>query len=109
MNTLDKLNALSASCCSLHVDINDHRTGYEDVATWFEQSQLHRIAEDLPEWKAAHPDEWSRMLATDTLVTLQVYPNTPIGFEFFYGESIESVVDQAWEKLAEHCQNKAVT
>ena len=95
MNTLDKLNALMASCCHVCLHANEHRTCYEDVATWFEQSQLHHIAEDLPEWKAAHPDEWSRILATDTLVTLQVYQNTPISFEFFYGESIESVVDQA--------------
>ena len=68
---MDKLQQLIALCkCGVHISINEHRNYYETV----KQYVLDDQKEDVD------PDIWDKMVETNTVVNIQAYPNTPVGF-----------------------------
>ena len=45
-----------------------------------------------------------KMIANDSIWTLQVYPNTPIGFNWYHGATMDEAIDAAmtdWEERSE--------
>jgi hypothetical protein len=87
MNNYEWLAAQTPN--SLHLERNgDHACNYRSARQWIE--------EDQPEWFAdTAPELVEAMKATDTIWSLQIYPNTPIGFNKWYGPTLDSVIDQA--------------
>jgi hypothetical protein len=60
------------------------------------------IDERPDDFEDCSPEDIEAMKATNTIWSLQIYPNTPIGFIVWYGPTMESVVKQAmdvWEKV----------
>lgn len=88
----DKLSALLARCkCGVHLTVNQHRDYYESVVA--------KLAGD-EDAKFLEPEVMAQMVATDTVVDLQFYPDTPIGSYRILHHSIEAALDVALACLA---------
>ena len=74
---------------SLHLARNgDHACNYRTAKEWIE--------EDAPEWFEHTPVELiEAMKETNTIWSLQIYPDTPIGSYCWYGPTLHSVIEQA--------------
>lgn len=73
---------------SLSVELNEHACNYVTAKQWIEE----HCAEDFVE---VPPDLVEAMKASNTIWRLQIYPNTPVGFNFWYGPTLDSVIEQA--------------
>jgi hypothetical protein len=68
----------------------DHAPNYTTAKEWIEDY--------YPEgFKDCDPAEVDRMKSTNTIWSLQIYPDTPVGFVVWYGVTLESVVSTAIE------------
>ena len=77
---------------SLHLDRNDHAASYMTA---------EETINSAPEWFEETPlDEIERMKATDTIWSLQIYPDTPVGFYRWSGSTLDNVVDAALSATA---------
>jgi hypothetical protein len=75
-------------CNSLYITKNEHAASYYTAKVWIEEC--------LPEsFKYCQKDELQRMKDTDTIWCVQIYPNTPIGFNVYYGATLEAAIDAA--------------
>lgn len=84
--------------CSFALQFNDHHNVYQTVAETFEDSARDQKADyygDCP------PEEREKMIATDTIWTLHIYPNTPIGFNVYHAATLDAAVDAARDKGGE--------
>lgn len=79
--------------CGIYLEVNRYRDYYDtiEVAIVEENSQDEMIEPELAE----------RMIKENMFISLQFYPDTPIGFYKVYGTSIEEVVKKAKEILEE--------
>jgi glutamate racemase len=87
----DKLKTLIEKCaCGVHITINAHRDYYETVEQYLHGRSLsHEMeAEVLVE-----------MIGKNTIVDLQFYPLTPIGFYLVLHHDLEAALDQALELI----------
>jgi hypothetical protein len=83
-------------CNQLYLTRNeDHACNYMTAREWIEQH-----AKDFDE---VDPAELEQMKATNTIWSLQIYPDTPIGFYKWYGATADSVIDAAMKQIAERC------
>jgi hypothetical protein len=74
--------------CSLHVSRNDdHAPNYMTAAQW--------IAEFPDAFTDDPPDEVRRMVETNTIWTVQIYPNTPVGFNWWHASTLDAALDAA--------------
>ena len=79
-------------CSSLHLSHNgDHSCNYTTAKEWIEEYAPSWFNED-------DPQEIEQMKQLDTIWTLQVYPDTPVGFVVWNGASLDSVIDRAIEE-----------
>lgn len=68
------------------IDINRHRSYYQKVADALDEEEDNdEIDKDIRQ----------RMIETDTIVRLQFYPLTPIGFYVIFHYDINAAVEQA--------------
>ena len=76
-------------CNSLHLTRDeDHACNYVSAKEWIEDYH--------PEiFEGTDPEELQRMKDTNTIWRLQIYPNTPIGFNVWHGATAEAAVDAA--------------
>lgn len=73
--------------CSLEVKQNDHRIMYQSV---------EETLDNAPDYYDEIPDEErARMIATNTIWTIHVYPNTPVGFHTFHAATLDAAIDAA--------------
>jgi hypothetical protein len=80
-------------CNSLYLTRNtDHATNYMTAKEWIEEQNPEWYAEDPPE-------EVQRMKDTNTIWSLQVYPDTPIGSYTWNAASLDAAIDQALASL----------
>jgi hypothetical protein len=72
--------------CALHLVHNDHKNVYEDVEDWIYDNDVYH-------WK----DEESkrRAIQTNSVWTLQWYPETPIGFCAVAAPTLEELIEFA--------------
>lgn len=68
--------------CGLYLTHNEHRDSYEPV-----EQAAHRLEDD--DWVT--PDEREKAIETDSIWTLQWYPETPIGFFIMAASSLEAL------------------
>ena len=71
---MDKLKQLLSRCkCGVFLIVNEHRDYYQTVEQRLEEVAGYECPPEIaPEVRAA-------MIATDTMIDLQFYPDTPIG------------------------------
>jgi len=95
---MDKLQKLLARCkCGITINIDDHKNSYETAAAALETLEACGIEIDA--------DVKAKIIETDTLIDLQFYPDTPIGFYKVIHYSWESALDLALEAIAEGDNN----
>ncbi|NIV12308.1 MAG: hypothetical protein GWN62_13850 [Aliifodinibius sp.] len=88
----DKLNTLFSKCEGpIHITYNAHKDCYEPIEKYLseEKAQLEEIDEKLRK----------EIIQKDSLIEIQIYPDTPIGFYKIYHWDLEKAVDEALECL----------
>ena len=69
----EELLELTSLCkAGVYISVNEHRNIYQSA-----EEALENLSDDEP---CCDGDIWARIVETDTLVDVQVYPDTPIGF-----------------------------
>lgn len=76
--------------CSVSITVNAHRDIYESVEVYLDE----KAGEILP-------DVLSKMIETDTLIEVQAYPDTPIGFYIVRHYDIDMALQEMRDILTE--------
>ena len=74
---------------SCYIEHNDHLTVYRTAAEAIEESEVVRDGFETDE-------DRQRSIDTDQIWTMQVFRNTPVGFEFYSASSLGKLIDWAW-------------
>jgi uncharacterized FlaG/YvyC family protein len=91
---MKKLNKLIQRCkAGIYLTINSHRDYYETVEQHFESNPKKEDLEDISK------DVYEKMKETNTIIELQYYPDTPIGFYKIYHYDLEMAIDEALSSL----------
>lgn len=77
--------------CGIYLDINIHKDLYQKT-----EEAIKKINENENE---IDEDMAKRMIKEDMIISLQFYPNTPVGFYKIYGTSYDEVIKQALEVI----------
>lgn len=86
---MDKLKELISRCkCGVIVTVNDHRNIYENLEQWLVDN---RVDSGIP----MGSEVWQKMIELDTVINVQFYPNTPVGFYDIYHYDLDAALDQA--------------
>jgi hypothetical protein len=92
---MEKLKKLIERCkCGVHITVNEHRDYYETVEQHFKSNPIKE--EDLEDIES---DFYEKMKELNTIVELQYYPDTPVGFYKIYHYDIEMALDEALSSL----------
>ena len=92
---MEKLNKLIQRCkCGVYLTVNLHRDYYETVEQHFKSNPINE--EDLED---IDKDVYEKMKETNTIIELQYYPDTPIGFYKVYHYDLEMAIDEALSSL----------
>ena len=89
---MEKFKELVKHCkCSVSITVNDHKDVYQTVQEYLDTENYPDIEQDVLD----------EMIKRDTIVLLQAYPKTPIGFYRVYHYDIEKAVDLMLEFLTQ--------
>ena len=92
---MKKLQTLIEKCkCGVHITVNGHRDYYETVEQYFEEDPM--MEKDFEDIEA---NVYEKMKELNTIVELQYYPDTPVGFYKIYHYDIEKAIDEALSSL----------
>jgi hypothetical protein len=92
---MEKLRNLIAGCkASVSVSVNGHRDCYESVEDHLRDMNQTRKLEEI-----ASKDVIAEMIRLDTVVCIQFYPHTPIGFFVVWHWDLEAAIEKALEIL----------
>jgi hypothetical protein len=80
------MNWLPEHKCGLYLSHNDHRDYYETVEEYYNREQF------------ISDEEWGKSVATDSVWTLQWYPDTPVGFYIVSASTLEAIEAKLKEK-----------
>lgn len=86
---MDKFKQLLARCkCGVYITVNEHRDSYESVEHWLANMAVlgHEVVDQEVKRK---------MIEMDTIIDLQFYPDTPIGFYKVLHFDIDAAFDAA--------------
>lgn len=95
---MEKLNKIYSLCkCSVTISINDHRDYHETAKESLDeiQSMNKSLVEDIGE------DIYNKMIETNTIIKVQAYPDTPVGFYSIYHYDLETALDNMIEALTQ--------
>lgn len=87
---MDGFKRLLARCkCGVFLIVNEHRNYYETAAQKLDELAAMECPPEI--------DEAVRrvMIETDTIVSLQFYPDTPIGSYSIYHYDVDAAIEQA--------------
>lgn len=87
-----KLEDVIALCnCGVYLYVNEHKDNYQSVKEYIE---------DNGDWFGGlQEDVLQKMIDKDTIITLQCYVNTPIGFLLTHGHNLQEIVDHAFNYI----------
>ena len=89
---MDKLIKLLSRCkCGVFIIVNEHRDYYQSV-----QERLKELSSgdiDIP------VDIKAKMIKTDTIISIQFYPDNPIGSYDIYHWDMDKALDEALQCL----------
>ena len=76
---------------SITLEINHHKDCYQTVEEYMREfpHEDYLNDEDLSQ------EVYDKMVETDTIISLQVYPRTPGGFYKIYGYDLDMVLNEA--------------
>lgn len=74
-------------CNSYALTYNDHKSCYV--------SAKEEMERDAHLYSNVSAEERQRMIDSDTIWCLQVYPNTPVAFNVYYGSTLEACLNSA--------------
>ena len=96
---MDKLKELLTRCkCGVFLIVNEHRDYYQTVEQRLEEVAGYECPPEIaPEVRAA-------MIATDTMIDLQFYPDTPIGSYRIVHYDLDAALDEALNCLTPTCK-----
>lgn len=95
MTTGEKLKEIMRRCrCGVHLSVNDHRDIYQTVRKTLDDLACCNNDEPVVE-----PDVLAVMVARDTIVDLQFYPDTPVGSYSIYHYDLDAALDRAIDIL----------
>lgn len=81
------LNELVRRCkCGVHVTFNEHRDYYQTAAVYIAELLDHEAPPTIS------PDVMEKMILADTIVQVQFYPQTPIGFYVVYHYDLDAAL-----------------
>jgi len=87
---MEKFKELVSLCkASVEISVNDHKDYYESVEQHINEEEREDIEKDV----------FDEMAKRDTVVKVQVYPHTPIGFFVVYHYDIDKAVDIALDAV----------
>lgn len=88
----DFANVLPAHKCGLYLEHNSHRDMYESVEQWEENMLSFDGVEPGSERDWISAEERQKAIETDSVWTLQWYPNTPVAFCRLWASSLEALL-----------------
>ena len=99
---MDKLKELLTRCkCGVFLIVNEHRDYYQTVEQRLEEVAGYECPPEIaPEVRAA-------MIATDTMIDLQFYPDTPIGSYRIVHYDLDAALDEALNCLTPNAKSQA--
>lgn len=74
---------------SLHLTHNDHKSVYETAEQWIADNDERGFAEWISE------EQKQKAIETDSIWTLQWYPNTPVGFNCLAAADLDLLLEAA--------------
>lgn len=91
---MDKMKQIMAQCkCGVHVSINEHRDYYESVDDYMMSRFAEEVKDEIPE------NDYREMKMRDTVVSVQAYPHTPVGFFMVFHYDLDAALDLMLEAL----------
>jgi len=75
---------------SLTLNYNDHHSSYEDAKEWW-ADEIERWGRSDSNWVSL--EEKDKALDTDSVWMLQVYPNSPVGFNIYFASSLQALLE----------------
>ena len=93
---MENLKELISKCeAEVSITINEHKIYYRSVIDYFapELSINPQLLEEIG------LDVYQKMVETNTIIKIQFYPDTPVGFYVVYHYDLEKAVEMALELL----------
>ncbi len=94
MEQLIKLISLCGA--SVNININEHRTSYQSVSEYIDETKLMGAIEN----EEIDSEVLSEMISRDIIVQVQFYPRTPVSFYVVFHYDIEQAIKEALEIIA---------
>ncbi len=89
---MEKLKELISSCKSeIEISINHHKGSYSTVDKWISEEDQQDI----------DPDVFLEMIRRDTIIRIQFYPDSPVGFYVVYHYDIDKALELALQDINE--------
>ena len=87
---MEKFKELISLCkASVSITVNSHKDYYETVEQYIKEEDKEDIEADV----------FAEMIRLDTVVCIQAYPHTPIGFYSIYHYDLETAIDLMFEAI----------
>lgn len=87
---MERLKTLILKCkASVTISINNHRDYYDTVEDKFKSEPDAEFRDEIDN------DVFDEMVRTDTVIEVQFYPNSPVGFYRVYHYDIEKAIEEA--------------
>ncbi len=89
---MEKFKELLQHCKnSVRILVNEHRDLHWNVEEYFEEErQSGGISSET-----ISPEVMEKMIETDTVIFLQFYPNTPVGFYSLWHYDLNAILEEA--------------
>lgn len=96
MTTAERFTKLASLCkCSINIGVNNHRDSNDAASVHLDYyAASHNNGKPL-----ASPDVIEGMIERDTIINVQCYPQTPIGFVSVYHYDLDAALDAAIVKV----------
>lgn len=78
------MNKLPDHKCSLTIVHNDHKNIYQSAEEWIEENTFYQWISE---------EEKKKAIENDSIWTIQVYPETPIGFYAYAASNLETLLE----------------
>jgi hypothetical protein len=90
---MNKLYNLISQCkCGVYISVNPHRDQYQSVIDWFNDNVFYCDGDAKTE---ITEDVMHGMIVENTIIKIQFYPDTPIGFYRVFHYDLEIAIDAA--------------
>lgn len=76
--------------CAVYLEHNDFAASYRTAKQELEEDVLGTYSDVLDEIRA-------KMIEANSIWSLQIYPNTPVGFNIYHGSTLDDVIELAME------------